>query len=179
MIVLVCAVLFAFSMVFGSKRGLLIRVLRRRRLNQRIARQHLLRGIYELVEERQNISLSSDRPTVEIDRLLRLRSWQKSKLLKVVRRAERDEMVQWRKGKVQLTHAGLAEAARLTRQHRLWELYLVNYADVAPARVDRDADAIEHVLEPELVDELESLLDQQPLQLEVPGNPHAVQGTSA
>ena len=46
----------------------------------------------------------------------------------------------------QLTAQGMTEAARLVRQHRLWELYLITHAEIAPSHVDRDADAIEHVL---------------------------------
>lgn len=178
MIVLVCAVLFLFSMVFGAKRGMLIRSLRRRRLNRRVGRQHLLRGIYELAEDKSSRQSGSDRPAVSMRELQQLRSWSKKSLQATIRRAMRDELVQLRADQVQLTHAGWAEAARLTRQHRLWELYLVHYAEVAPARVDRDADAIEHVLEPELVDELEALLDQQPLTIEVPSNPHALTESS-
>lgn len=180
MIVLVCAALFLVSMALGTKRGVLIRYFRRRRLSRRVERQHLLRGIYELMERSGGAGRSGgDRPSVSLSELLPLRSWNRGKLNSIVRAAVHDEMVRLRGGQVQLTHAGYAEAARLTRQHRLWELYLVHYADVAPARVDRDADDIEHVLEPELVDELEQLLEQQPWKIEVPVNPHADEAQAA
>ncbi|MFM8764421.1 MAG: metal-dependent transcriptional regulator [Spartobacteria bacterium] len=71
----------------------------------------------------------------------------------------------------QLNGRGDSEARRLVRNHRLWEIYLLNHADVAPARVDRDADLIEHVLDQRLVDELEDLLDQKARARLVPGNP--------
>lgn len=71
----------------------------------------------------------------------------------------------------QLNGRGDSEARRLVRNHRLWEIYLLNYADVAPARVDRDADLIEHVLDQRLVDELEDLLDEKARERLVPGNP--------
>ena len=77
---------------------------------------------------------------------------------------------------IALTPRGLEEAARLTRQHRLWEMYLITHADVAPSRVDRDADAIEHVLEPELVAELEALLDKS--RATVPASPHELEPPS-
>jgi manganese/zinc/iron transport system permease protein len=51
-------------------------------------------------------------------------------------------------------------------------LFLIHHADIAPSRVDRDADDIEHVLEPEIVDELERLLDQPPVHFDVPRDPH-------
>jgi manganese/zinc/iron transport system permease protein len=50
---------------------------------------------------------------------------------------------------------------------------LIAHADFAPSQVDRQADAIEHVLEPELIRELVSLLDQQ--DIVVPASPHPVE----
>lgn len=172
MIVLVCSALFLVSMTFGSARGVLIRSLRRRRFNRRIARQHLLRGMYELIEQDQRPERDPVRAPLSIDQLLPLRSWNRPQLLRTIGRADDDELVRRKGESVRLTRAGYAEAARLTRQHRLWELYLITHADVAPARVDRDADDIEHVLEPELVDRLEEVLDQKPISIQVPVSPH-------
>ena len=39
---------------------------------------------------------------------------------------------------------GVQRAARLVHDHRLWELYLITHADVAPSKVDRDADRTHH-----------------------------------
>ena len=57
---------------------------------------------------------------------------------------------------------------------RLWETYLVHYADIAPNHVDRDADMIEHVLGSEMVSKLESLLGSKG----IPESPHPVEGTT-
>ena len=67
---------------------------------------------------------------------------------------------------------GIIKSKRVTRNHRLWEVYLINYADVAPSHVDRDADMIEHILGNEMVAKLEVLLNQSSL-LE---SPHPIQG---
>ena len=75
-----------------------------------------------------------------------------------------------------LTHEGARRARLAARNHRLWELYLITHADVAPSRVDQDADDIEHVLEPEIVAELERLLDARLRESGVVSNPHAVAG---
>jgi manganese/zinc/iron transport system permease protein len=72
---------------------------------------------------------------------------------------------------VRLTPAGLDEAARVTRNHRLWELFLITHADIAPSHVDRDADQIEHVLAPTMIRELESLLDAGET---LPSSPHVL-----
>ena len=175
MIVLVCAGVFGVSLLFGTARGVVPRWTRRRRLDARIARQHLLRAMYELVESTPR---KDERETM-FDALLERRSWSASDLRRQIRRASDEEYVIDLGDRVRLTPAGYAEAARLTRQHRLWELYLVQHADVATARVDRDADAIEHVLEPAVVERLETLLDQSPMRIDVPESPHRINGAPA
>ncbi len=172
MIVLVCAGLFLLSMVFGRSRGVLVRLLRRRRLNRRVHRDHLLRGMFESGEAGIGDEEGSLRPWITMDELLRRRSWSRRELQKSIRQASDEGWLRRDNGCIGLTVAGYAEAARLTRQHRLWELFLIHHADVAPSRVDRDADMIEHVLEPELVEELERLLAQETIRITVPTSPH-------
>jgi manganese/zinc/iron transport system permease protein len=172
MIVLVCTVFFLFSMVFGSARGVVIRWVRRTRLNRTVDRQHLLRAIYEILETSANLlsKQSAGGGVVSIRQLKANRSWSLRRLHWAIRRAQRAQYVERTDEQIHLTRRGLVEAARLTRQHRLWELYLITHADIAPGQVDRDADAIEHVLEPEVVAELESQLEKTPAG--VPASPH-------
>jgi Mn-dependent DtxR family transcriptional regulator len=76
-----------------------------------------------------------------------------------------------------LSEAGLEAAIQVTRNHRLWELYLIEYADVAPSRVDRDADTLEHVLGEQMVGELEAKLQRLRMAgtAVVPPSPHPIQ----
>ena len=62
-------------------------------------------------------------------------------------------------GELRLSESGFGEASRITRNHRLWELYLIRYADIAPSHVDRDADMVEHLLGAEIVHQLEAELN--------------------
>jgi manganese/zinc/iron transport system permease protein len=180
-IVLSAAACFTVSMFFGARRGILVRTARRLSLNRRIAEQHLLRSLYELLEGDQitetNKSQLSTR-IVTFNALLDARSWNRRQLRRMVRRAEREGLVVMLPGEagreqVRLTDLGLSEARRVVRNHRLWEMYLITHADIAPSHVDRDADAIEHVLGRPMVDKLEALLDAaQPVH--VPLSPHPV-----
>ena len=68
-----------------------------------------------------------------------------------------------------LTGDGRIEAQRVLRNHRLWEMYLIRYADIAPSHVDRDADEIEHVLPEAIVRELEQALVEEEA---IPPSPH-------
>ena len=56
------------------------------------------------------------------------------------------------------------------------ELYLIRHAEVATSRVDRGADRIEHVLEPDLVAELEAELDGHAESAAVAASPHELAG---
>ena len=177
MIVLVATFMFVVSLVFGSARGLLVRARTRGRVNRTVARHHLLRAMYELMEEggsdggRESTEVATNRgQSISLEDLLSKRSWSKKRLLREIQRCQADELVQPVGDRLKLTRRGTAEAVRLTRQHRLWELYLITYAEFATSRVDHAADRIEHVLEPEIIDELESLLDRETKS--IPESPH-------
>ena len=63
----------------------------------------------------------------------------------------------------------------MARNHRLWETYLILHADIAPNHVDRDADLIEHVLEPDLVSQLLETVSARYPQMEMPPSPHPLE----
>jgi manganese/zinc/iron transport system permease protein len=106
--------------------------------------------------------------------LLAHRTWSAARLKRVIARARRESLIEPVGAQCyRLTEQGVAEARRAARNHRLWELYLIRHADIAPSHVDRDADMIEHVLAPELVDELEALMAKASLAA-VPPSPHEV-----
>jgi manganese/zinc/iron transport system permease protein len=178
MIVLVAAVLFLLSLLSGSTRGVLVRFVGRLRLNARIDRQHLLRALHEQLEARGAPDSAGPQPApaVPLQDLWAVRSWSVPHLRRQLRRAERAGLL-WqdeRRG-VRLTPEGRQRAARLVHQHRLWELYLIHHADIAPGSVDRDADPIEHVLSPQMIIELESLLEQQQSTRGVADSPHPIE----
>jgi manganese/zinc/iron transport system permease protein len=165
LIVLASAFFFGLSLLLGKKRGLIIRHLLEREASRRLRREHVLRAIFECAEEGQ--------PVVALEQLLAKRPWKKSELRAEIAQLTNDGLLTTDPSgaSFQLNGRGDSEARRLVRNHRLWEIYLLNHADVAPARVDRDADLIEHVLDQRLVDELEDLLDEKARERLVPGNP--------
>jgi manganese/zinc/iron transport system permease protein len=175
-IVLVAALCFVISMLFGSERGVLVRYLRQSQLKGRIGRQHLLRALYEILEaDREGRELTL-RP-VPFRQVRGRRTWSDAQLRDFIRRAYDDGLIE-KPGpdeSILLTEAGLAEAAQVTRNHRLWELYLIEYADVATSRVDRDADMVEHVLGDRMVARLESKLQTyRSAGSLVPQSPHPI-----
>ncbi|RCL35577.1 MAG: iron ABC transporter [Puniceicoccaceae bacterium] len=175
-IVLVAALFFVVSMLIGTERGVMVRFLRQSQLKKRMGRQHLLRALYEILEggrltEELNIR------TVPFRQIRGRRTWSDTQLRDYIRRAYNDGLVEApnKVDSILLTKTGLAEAAQVTRNHRLWEMYLIEYADVAPSRVDRDADMVEHVLGEKMVTRLENKLQAyRSAGSLVPQSPHPI-----
>ncbi len=164
MIVVMAASIFLVSLLGGSARGLVWRAWHAHRTRLRIESQHLARALFEVLERQRAGNGLPDASTVSValDDLLGMRSWTMRELRRAVRRGVADGLVQdWGNGQVRLTRSGYDRARQLVHEHRLLELYLIEHADVAPARVDHGADAIEHYLDPDLIARLESQLRQR------------------
>jgi manganese/zinc/iron transport system permease protein len=174
-IVIVAALLFLISMLFAPVRGAIPRWVRHAHLRRKVDRQHLLRAAYEILEVQ-----AGDGPVVNepfpSSALLKKRSWTPLQLRKILRVAKREDHLDPEgPGKLRLSESGFGEASRATRNHRLWETYLIQYADIAPSHVDRDADMVEHILGAKLVRQLETYLSDHDLALPVPPSPHPLE----
>ncbi|MAV38855.1 MAG: iron ABC transporter [Planctomycetaceae bacterium] len=172
-IVLAGSALFCVSLFVGTRRGVLVQWYTRRQLNRRIAAQHLLLAFFEIIESRAipGSPLPSADSAVKFDELLSRRSWPASRLLDSVRIALATAVLESLSDRVyRLTALGQVAARRAARNYRLWELYLLEHADVAPAQVDRDAEQIEHVLDRTTIAELDVLLFKKYPQMD-PGQP--------
>ncbi len=178
-IVVVASVIFALSLFFGTARGIVHRLIDHMLLSRKIAQQNLLRALYERSEKtglqpQLGISTTSSTTSTSFKRLLATRSWSPQHLRRIIRRAVNKQLVRPnRHHYYSLTGRGLANARRVVRNHRLWELYLIHHADIAPSHVDRGADELEHIIGPSMVDELLGLLAIKHPELAMPPSPHA------
>ena len=155
-IVLLAGLLFLFSFLFAPQRGVAAAVFRQLRVQMRVNTDHILRRLYEEFE-RRNVAVSAD---VLIRRTVLPRGFQAKAALLLLR---------WQGflaldggGQVGFTQPGLARAARLVRNHRLWEQYIHRFGQLAVTHVDYSADYVEHVLSAELVAQLERELGRTP-----------------
>jgi len=166
-IVVTAGAFFLLSMFLSPHRGVLASVLRQFLLRRRVSYQHLLRALAEFEE-----SGGAD-CRFTIQSLLFKRSWTTIQIRKLIKRARRQkDLAQDQDQHYHLTEQGRARARRMLRNHRLWETFLIRYADIAPSHVDRDADEVEHVLSPEIVQDLERVLKEEK---DIPPSPHAVE----
>jgi manganese/zinc/iron transport system permease protein len=175
-IVLVATVGFLLSMFIGTERGVLRRFIRQAKLQSRVDSQHLLRALYEILEADTAEGPLQIR-AVPFRQIRGRRTWTDAELSQSIRRAYQNGFIEAadRGESIVLTEAGLAEAAQVTRNHRLWEMYLIEYADVATSRVDRDADRVEHILGEKMVARLESKLQTyRSAGSLVPQSPHPI-----
>lgn len=158
-IVLVTSTIFLVSMIFAPTRGVFAHNLRQRRLRKKVDRQHLLRAAFEILEAQSpGAGEVRNAPFSRFD-LLAKRTWTARHLDRILK-AETGfgHLEAAQDGDLRLSESGFGEAARITRNHRLWEIFLVTHADIAPSHVDRDADMVEHVLDADLVQRLETEL---------------------
>ena len=177
MIVLAGVALFVFSLVFGTHRGLLNRWHHSKQLQDRILRDDLLRAIYELIEMAALApNTSRDRPVAFTPAQIHKRhSWSIPQQQALLQTFELEGLMlndgadRW-----WLTPAGLEQAKRTVRLHRLWEIYLLESANAAEGHVDMHADVSEHFLDPEMLAELERRLGDRVPAGEVPVSPHAL-----
>ena len=175
-IVLVAALFFVVSMLVGTERGVMIRFLRQSQLEKRTGRQHLLRALYEILEGGRVTEELIIR-TVAFRQIRGRRTWSDRQLRDYIRRAYNEGLVEApnKADSILLTETGLVEAKQVTRNHRLWEMYLIEYADVATSRVDRDADMVEHILGDKMVTRLENKLQAYRIAGSlVPQSPHPI-----
>ncbi|TVQ25853.1 MAG: iron ABC transporter [Spirochaetaceae bacterium] len=166
-IVTVMGAAFTVSFLVGSERGLVRVLVDNLALRQRVLNQNLLRALYECEE-----TGCTDSADGQMHYLSTARGWSAPQLRRWIRRATRQGMLTLGKnGCWDFTDHGRREATRVTRNHRLWEIYLLEHADVAPAHVDQGADFIEHVLGDTLVAELEDVLADRDA---LPASPHSL-----
>jgi manganese/zinc/iron transport system permease protein len=178
-IVLAGTGMFILSMLFGTRSGVVTRAVNRFLRNRTIGMDHLLRALFEAIEPKciGGRDLPDQLPlhSITIDELRTLRTWSVPRLRKLIRQAQSlGYVVDYGQSGVKLTERGAMAACRVVRNHRLWELYLIEYADRPPNRVDRDADSIEHFLGPEVIARLERLVVEKFPGPSIPPSPHVI-----
>lgn len=166
-IVLATGAVFLLSFLFAPRRGLLVGALRLFQLRYRVQRDHLLRNLYEHCEK-QGCELQSPVPRQSLSSVRGGRSLRSSLL---VRFMALKGIVRLHRGGIALTEVGLAEAARVIRNHRLWEQYILESASISSSHVDYSADYVEHVLSPDIVRMLEERLAARGISAAGPGAP--------
>ena len=153
-IVLVISLIAMVSFILSPRRGVLARALKQWRIRRHILDENVLKELVHLGE-------ADDRPTSPRTEaaIQTERSFPPADLRSTLRRLRRQGFVRRTAEGWSLTAEGLRKGRRVVKLHRLWELYLERYMNIAPDHVHEDAETIEHVITPELEAELVARLD--------------------
>lgn len=153
-IVLATSAVLVASLFFAPRRGYLWAVLRDRRVENRIRRENLLKDLYRVAEDRGG----AWRDLVAWPLLMGLRGQSSRRLSRSARPLQRRGLLERSGDAVRLTPEGHRQAAEVVRKHRLWELYLTHRLELPSDHVHRDAEAMEHALTTEAVEDLDARL---------------------
>jgi manganese/zinc/iron transport system permease protein len=145
-IVLVAGGVFALSMLLAPRRGVVAAVVRRARLRLKIAADHV---VETTVEQGGRLTAS------DFARLATLRGFGPILRRWLPRHLRRLGLARSDGDALALTPAGTDRGHRVARNHRLWEQYLITHADIAPSHIDWTVDQVEHVLDPDVIRQLE------------------------
>ncbi len=153
-IVMLISLIAIASLFLAPEKGLVHRAIKRYNNRMKILEENLLKMFYQLGEKDNDY-----RAIRTVDELQQKRSMTHKHLQKGLKRLMRKGYVATAGDGYALTDNGVREGQRVTRLHRLWELYLSKYLKLAPDHVHEDAEAIEHVITPEIERKLEHMLD--------------------
>jgi len=142
------------SILFGNKKGVIAAKIQQSRNNQKILLENILKCLYHLGEKEQKFNKAYTINEIQSKRLMPA-----SDLKKGIKKLQnRNQITVSPANLIQLTLEGVKEGKRVTRVHRLWEIYLTKYMQLPVDHVHNDAEAIEHIITPELEKQLEDLL---------------------
>lgn len=150
---IVCT-LFAFTLltlIFAPKRGWLSIRTRNISNKRKIADENVLKAFYQLKEAGKTVIGISD--------LLERRSMDTELIEGTFKRLVRQKMLLKKEDMYLLSEVGGIEAARIVRSHRLWELYLTKRMNFKEDHIHGSAESIEHIITPEIEQELLKELD--------------------
>lgn len=152
-IVVMATIIAIISMFLAPERGLYARWKIRSRNQEKTLLENILKLFYQIGEKSNQLQ-----GTILEEDLLNNRAFGPQELQSGLRKLTSLGLLEHSLHAYRLTNKGLAEAQRVVRLHRLWELYLQRYLHLEPDHVHDDAEAMEHVITPEIEAQLELIL---------------------
>ena len=151
--VLSASTIFSFAFLLSPKHGLLTRWWRQASRAARVKRENTLKAIYHVLEE-----CDFKGEAISAKELAERRRETLEEAKDQLRNLKKVGLGNWHHDNFYLTPNGWLRACEIVRNHRLWELYLTNAAQLAVDHVHDEAEKIEHVIGEETVRQLERRL---------------------
>ena len=169
-IIVTLSMLAFASLLFAPNRGYIFRQIRKRNFHRTMLKENVLKTLYKRREGGQNY----DAPFMK-NEILEEGTMRKNNLNLALDLLIKDGMLTKKSDAYKLTVAGVKNGQHVVRLHRLWELYLTNVLNTPINQVHENAEAIEHILTPELEEKLEQMLaapNEDPHHKPIPKNPY-------
>ncbi len=145
----VVVTIFYFTAVFFSpKNGLVFKKIRKRRLNLQIEREDIIKYLTknETIHT-SNIATVGSKLNISV-----------AKMKRHLRTLKTNDHTSISSDIHQLTPKGKELGQDLVRAHRLWETFLVDKVGLKGDEIHEDAEKYEHLLDPEILDQLDAKL---------------------
>lgn len=147
MIVLSATTICLLTLLFAPERGLWVRLWRMKQFRTVCIEENILKRMWNRQGPFTFDEIGHDQSMSHF--LTRI----------VLKRMVKNGSIEKQGQNVRLTAQGKMKAANIVRLHRLWEVYLSHYLEVGGEKVHRNAEEMEHILTPEIEQELILLLD--------------------
>ncbi len=157
-IILVAEFFFILSLLFGTEKGVVKKIISQFLYRIKIMKQHLMRNIYEYLETEKT---SPQEGSISSQELFAVSGLSRYMFHFVLSRLKQLGFVSILYQQVHFTEKGFVEAMQFVKNHRLWELYLIENTYASVEDVDFSADTVEHVISKEHALELEKLLNKK------------------
>lgn len=152
--IVVAATIFAYiSFLFSPKQGYVFRYFSQKRHEKKVLTENILKMIYE---KKISIGVSYDN---FCEQLLLNFNISKKKAKTTLIYLFKKKLLANPNNQIETTILGQEEGKRVFKMHILWEAYLSKYLKIKQDHVHDDAEGIEHILTPEIVKELENILN--------------------
>lgn len=146
-IVVILSLIAIFTFLMAPGKGIIQRNAMRSRHVAKMNEENVLKMLYILqVEQNQE--------AVTLPQLTAARYFESRQLEKAIKKLTHKKHIVIKDGKFSLSANGLTEATRVVRLHRLWEVYLNVRMNLPHDHVHHAADAIEHIITPEIEEAL-------------------------
>lgn len=165
-IVVVVSAIAVTSLIFAPRKGMLARWRKLRYNRRKVLVENILKVFFHLGEQEDDMFKLRT-----ADELIQKRDIPTEDLKWGLRHLDKDGMLIKMHDGWKLTDAGRIAGQRIVKVHRLWEMYLTQYLRLEADHVHDGAEAIEHIITPELEAELEHLLgypEKDPHERDIP-----------
>ncbi|MBK9504598.1 MAG: iron chelate uptake ABC transporter family permease subunit [Chitinophagales bacterium] len=153
-VVMMISCIAVLSILFAPKKGIIPKYIIRKKYVNKMLRENILKELYHLEEKNPGKKIFS------IHDITSERAMKSSDYKLGFRMLTRKHLVNKVVTGYGLTNEGQIEGKRITRIHRLWEMYLTQQLQIQGDHVHEDAEGIEHIITPEIERKLIELLDK-------------------